>query len=488
MKTASNTGTSCHQGAAAATNGQIGCMVRRRREWDNFGHRPANHHVDYLAAHFAKSQLWHASTLLFGFFLTEACELDSRTMGLVLAASLALNAAMDAAVGLWRSSRVLTLATAARQQALAAPATCLCFLMFSATPLLDIAQRTWWTIVTLIAFRICFPFVDVPQNTMVVWIAHGSDSRCWLLARRNIASGLASLMVAGSAAPLLIHARSVIGWLAWASCVSLIVCVTAWRLRGMASGPATKPSLNDADGGVRLPFALLLGALAVMMIAAATFRSLEPYYAAFAGKSVGLLWWVAIGGMASQPCWNALHRRVGATVMLSMVAAMLLLAALVLLGPWRAEPIGAAVLGLGFGAGASGLWLMLWEALMARSATGRPTGHVGVFTCVSKLAQAAAMLLLGQTLARSPYRETLADPWSAPSLLMAAALVAIAGVSLVLMSAVASVSREASRETPAKRHPAPRPGQAAEQRHRAESQVPARRDARARPPRAIPLP
>jgi len=32
--------------------------------------------------------LWHASTLLFGFFLTEICALDSRAMGAIMAGSL----------------------------------------------------------------------------------------------------------------------------------------------------------------------------------------------------------------------------------------------------------------------------------------------------------------------------------------------------------------------------------------------------------------
>ena len=442
----------------------------------------------YLLAHFAKSQLWHASTLLFGFFLTEACGLGARTMGLVMAASLAVNAVTDAAVGLWPSSMATTIVTAMRRQALAALATCLFFLLFCATPLFGMEHRPWWAMTTLIAFRIAYPFIDVPQNAMVAWIAHGPEARYQLLARRNIVSGLANLAVGIWAAPLLIHGASVSGWLIWATCVSLLVCVSAWRLRRWTGEPAKKLPIDEAGEEARIPFALLLAALAVMMIASSIFRSLEPYYAAFVGKGVDLLWWVAICGMVSQPCWNAVRRRTGGSVMLTMVAVLLLLAVTVLLGSWRAAPIGAAMLGLGFGAGASGLWLMLWAAMMARAATKRASAHVGVFTCVSKLAQAAAMLLLGQTLALSPYRDTLADPWSAPSLLMVAALIAIAGVSLVLVPAFLPISRTASRGRPAKPHRAVPPDRAAERRRRAGSPAPARRDARAMPPPATPLP
>ncbi len=43
----------------------------------------------------AKSQLWHASTLLFTFFLTEACTLSVGAMGGSMAGSLVLNGVID---------------------------------------------------------------------------------------------------------------------------------------------------------------------------------------------------------------------------------------------------------------------------------------------------------------------------------------------------------------------------------------------------------
>ncbi|KQM93221.1 hypothetical protein ASE70_14065 [Sphingomonas sp. Leaf22] len=408
--------------------------------------------MPYLLAHFAKSQLWHASTLLFGFFLTEACGLDARTMGFAMAGSLVLNGVLDGVVG---GVSDLDVQRAIRRQAWGAPATCLFFLLFCATPFLDPAYRVAWAMTTLFAFRATYPFIDVPQNAMVALIATGAEERCLLLARRNIGSGLASLAVVVLAAPLLITGRSLTAWIVWAGVVALLVCATAWMVRGPAGRPAGPATPLQEARDTPVAFRTVLVMLAVMMLACAAFRALEPYYAAYAGAGMGLLLWAAVGGMASQPLWVATRRRFGDGSVLVVAAAALTIAVVVLLGPSRGGPVGAAAIGLGFGVGTSGVWLVLWTATMTHAAAGRATRHVGAFTCVSKLAQAAAMLLLGQVLATSPYRTTLADPWSAPSLLMVAALVAIAGSCLGL-AAIVRVNRTACDERSATPRPAGR--------------------------------
>lgn len=406
--------------------------------------------ASYLLAHFAKSQLWHASTLLFCFFLTETCGLDARTMGFVMAGSLMLNGLIDAIVGAYWNGSVTSAAAATRRQASGAPVACLFFLLFCATPLLDAGQRVAWAMATLVAFRASYPFVDVPQNALVALIVDGADARCVLLARRNIASGLASLSVATVAAPLLIYGHGAVAWLLWAGCISLLVCATAWMLRARREDDVGTDAGAATDTDPRIATSVLLGTLAVMMVAGSTFRTLEPYHVAYAGTGMGLPVWAAAGGIGSQPLWVASRRRFGTTTVLAIAAFLVLIAAIVLFTPLRGTGAGGAVVGLGFGAGASGLWLILWSAMMARAATGHATGHVGRFTCVSKLAQATAMLLLGQVLAASPYRATLADPWSPPSLLMAGALCVIGAVCLTAIPAF-RVSRTTCDGRPARR-------------------------------------
>ena len=176
----------------------------------------------YLFAHFAKSQLWHASTLLFGFFLTEACGLSMAEMSLIMAASLVLNGAVDAGIGRrWRTLVVSTV-DAMRCQAWGAPVTCLFFLLVCATPLIAHDQRLGWALFMLLGFRASYPFLDVPQNTVVALAGFSVETRQALLAKRNIASGIAGLAVGGIAAPLLVRGEGPVAWLTWATCLALL--------------------------------------------------------------------------------------------------------------------------------------------------------------------------------------------------------------------------------------------------------------------------
>ncbi len=397
--------------------------------------------LPYLFAHFAKSQLWHASTLLFAFFLTEACGLSTGWMGLIMAGSLVLNGMVDAALGMRWRTRVACTADAVRLQLWGAPVTCLFFVLFCTTPLTQSGYRLVWALVMLMGFRATYPFMDVSQNSVVALAALNDDARSALLAKRNIASGIAAMAVGVIAAPLLIHNRGLTVWLAWAGCLSILVCGTAWWLgrTRMIDGDTASPSLSDT--GQPLSFVVLLAALSVMMTGTTIFRTLEPYHAAFAGKGAGLLFWAAVGGLASQSLWFAGRHRTTFTGVL-VIAALLL--GLAVIGLLFAKQSGAVLAGLGFGMGTGGLWLVLWSALMMRAATGQATRYVGVFTCVSKCAQAAAFLLLASVLGTSPYRNTLADPWSAPSLLMVWAIGAIISVCIVLaLNRTASGGRRA---------------------------------------------
>lgn len=419
----------------------------------------------YLLAHFAKSQLWHASTLLFGFFLTEACGMSPVTMGLVMAASLLVNGVMDGALARRAQGLKGRLHVGLRRQALSASVTCLFFMAFCATPLLDPGQRLPWAIATILAFRVSYAFVDVPQNAAVSLIARDVDARCVLLSFRNMTSGLANLAVGLVAGAILIRGQGMASWLAWAGSVSMLTCITAANLRRLAplagsEHPKPSPRSDRAIAPAARPsasFAVLLVTLSVMMLACSTFRSLEPYYAAFIGKGVGLLAWAAIGSMVSQPAWVACQRRAGPVATLAIMVAVLLGAAVMLMGGWRATWMGAGIVGLGFGAGTSGLWLMLWTMLMADASTDNVLARAGFFTCVSKVAQGTAMLLLGRVMASSAYRTTLADAWSGPSLLMAGTLAVIAGACLVLGIAVMRNQRWISRRTCGGTRALPRP-------------------------------
>lgn len=394
----------------------------------------------YLLAHFAKSQFWHTSGLLFAFFLTEACGMSASTMGIVLAMSLAINGLVDWQLGrYWRTS-VGDTATALRLQARCAPLAALAFLLFCATPAIDADARLWWAVATLFAFRLTYPLIDVPQNAMVALASPAAATQMRWLAARNMVSAAAGLSVSLMAAPLLLYAGDDTPYLIWAVAAAGFVCLTAWWLgrAPLCPVPVERPSLPVAR--FEPPFIIILAALAAMMVASTFFRAMEPYFAAFASDGIGLLVAGSIGTIVSQPLWMLCERRTSARNLFLIAAMVSLLAAMALLSPLRSSPLGVIIVGAGFGIGSGGLWLMLWGAMMARASRGHATHFVGAFTCVSKLAQSAAMLILGTALSLTPYRDALRETLSLPSLLMVAGLMVITLV-CVLLATVGSGSR-----------------------------------------------
>lgn len=149
----------------------IGRPFERLRRW------PAGTIPAYLVAHHAKSQLWHASTLLFGFFLTEACGIGARAMGWIMATSLLLNALVDLGMGAWLRGIVTDEAAARRMQARGTTLTCGFFLLFCATPLLPPEARSVWALATLLGFRATYPLLDVPQNAIVALLPLSEHAR-----------------------------------------------------------------------------------------------------------------------------------------------------------------------------------------------------------------------------------------------------------------------------------------------------------------------
>ncbi|WP_294269426.1 MFS transporter [uncultured Sphingomonas sp.] len=426
----------CQDGALAVIRSpqRMGCMLR------------------YLCAHFAKSQLWHTSGLLFAFFLTEACGLTPQAMGWVLGLTLFLNGLADLALGTKLDGRIADAATAATLQARAAPAVAACFLLFAITPLIPADWRVIWALVTLSGFRLLYPLVDVAQNALVPLMTLDTAVQRRWLAARNVVSSLAALAVVALAAPLLIAGRSALIYPFWAA----IVAGAMWWTSAWTAGaswparPAPNPLQQEGARPVDLPIILL--ALAAMMFTVTLFRTLEPYFTAFASHRIELMLWAAIGAPISQPLWVLWIGRHGMARVLLGMAATLLVAALLLTDPIRVSAIGGMAIGMLFGAGTSGLWLVLWAMMTQRAVPSRALRYVGTFTCMSKLAQGAAMLLVGRILARTPYSQTLADPASPPSRLMMTALVATAGVAIGLAVYRRGITRTASVGTAAKRH------------------------------------
>lgn len=450
----------------------------------------------YLGAHFAKSQLWHASCLLFAFFLTESCGVAPETMGWLLGGALVVNGLMDLAVG-WRfNGRIADARRAGRVQAMAAPGIALCFLLFTLTPLLPVGWRLCWVVATLVGLRALYPLLDVAQNALVAMMTADPLVQRRLLAARNVASSLAALAIAAIAAPLLISGHGRWGYMLWAGATGGLLWLTAiWLDRGLnraLAGWADRPPRSGVITAPQPPapqsFAAVLAALVAMMIASTIFRTMEPYFAAFASHRLAMLVWSSIGAILSQPIWLAVIRRHGIARALTGMAVTMLCAGGLLVGPMRMSQGGGVAIGLLHGAGSSGLWLVLWSIMTRAAVPGRALRYVGSFTCVSKLSQAAGMVLVGQILSASPYADTLTDPASPPARAMVVALAVMAAVALALAGYERAVSRTASAGTAATPPPMARSVPAPAPRPAAVSVAPADRSGRAgAPPATTPL-
>lgn len=407
--------------------------------------------ISYLCAHFGKSQLWHTSGLLFAFFLTQACGLTPRVTGWVLSSTLIFNGLVDLFVGRWTNGRICDATAAVRMQARAALAVAACFVLFAATPLVPPGWRPGWALATLGGFRLLYPLVDVAQNGLVPLMTGDGPRQRRLLAARNIVSSLAALAVAFLAAPLLIHRQPPSVYLLWSAAVAGLMAVSSASLARATWSTKPMPVVPMGTTGARRDFPVVLFALAVMMIATTLFRTMEPYFAAFASRRIDILLWGAVGAMISQPLWVLAIGRQGMARALVGMAAMLVLAALLLTGPVRTTGLGMMVVGIVFGAGTSGLWLALWAMMTERAVPGRALSYVGTFTCMSKLAQGAGVLLVARVLARTPDgATTLSDPSSLPSGAMVMALAVMAAVALALAAYGWGISRTGSGGTAAR--------------------------------------
>ncbi len=371
----------------------------------------------YALAHFGKSLLWHSSTLVFAFYLTEVIGLPPRQMGRVLAASLVVNAVCDLGFGWILGRWVRDLRSAARAQALGAGLACLSFMAFAAAGAASTGAGEAAAIAALIAFRIGYSLLDVPQNTVLAFIAPDDTGRTKMATLRYASAGFALLIVALSLAPWLAHsapAARAVHFFIFAACLTPITLVTALILWAAAarSRPLAVSAQPLADGspeavrGMWLPLASILVYSSCMPL----FTKLEAYFVAYSPAQSGaelFMASVAIGQIAAQLVWFRLAGQTDLVALYRYAAVGLGLLAIAFAS--LAALGGAVLLGLAalYGGASSGLLASIW-ALLARAAAAMPTKATlwfGRFTFCSKIAQASSALVLGEALSALNYTE-----------------------------------------------------------------------------------
>lgn len=395
----------------------------------------------YGLAHFGKSLFWHASELLFAFFLTEACGLPPHQMALILSGSLVLNAAVDVVVGRYLSYRIETASAAGRTQFRAALFSVCAFCTFGCAGLVPASARFGFAIVAIIAFRLSYPFFDIPQNALLALTASNDRERARLSSYRFIFGGVANIALASSFGPFLQ------GQLAGTQAINFAIISFAASVVALGASAVLLLFLRDVEAtrepsltlqttlapGSRI--ALLFAMIFVAAVTGSAFARLQPYLAAYATLPVGvgggmILIGIALGNVASQSLWSWTAQRLSLLVTLRIAASVLTIAsALFYFTVSRSEMLGAMTGALS-GAGAGGMNMCLW-ALIA-TATGRrtrwlgATSAFGLASALAKLGSAVAVLCVGELLTSNDYRNVLA--WREGLLFVTAAALIFCGL------------------------------------------------------------
>jgi Na+/melibiose symporter-like transporter len=401
----------------------------------------------YLGAHFGKCLMWHASVVLFAFFLTETCHLTPAATGVLLASTLALNGVLDLLLGRWQHARLGSAMDAARFQAVGAAIAAAFFALFCASSLVPEGIRPAWALTTLIGFRCVYPLVDVAQNALIVLGSNTLTEREEITVRRIFFSALAHVTVCLGVAPLLLHLSKHSGaeFALAGIVIALIVLVSAMRLgRCRAEASATLPPSwpdrrSNAAPELRLRFSSIIVLTVVVGFLVAGFRKLEPYISAYAqapGTAVNLSAAVALGVLLVQPLWRVLLRSLGERGVFAVAGGALLCAGVLLHNLAGGGTYVTYAAGLLSGIGFSGVGTALWLGAAAKTSKRTATMDYGALTCASKTAQAAGTLAVCLFLEQSDYRSALAVPDSTAALLIPAIPLTVG-----LLCAAASIPR-----------------------------------------------
>lgn len=379
----------------------------------------------YGVAHFGKSLLWNFSSLYFAFYLTEVAGFAARDMGTVLALSLLFNAMCDLLVGRLLSNRVRDVRSAARLQAQGAVLAGTAFVVFSLTTAVPQGLQWGFSLCSLLAFRLGYSLLDVPQNSFMAFLAGSDAQRADFAAIRYVASGSSILAITLALAPLVqVEEASRQSSLFSALAISLaaITICTAWLLRASFDEPGPPGRLVESTtqalpgAGLedrrtsRHAYFLLLAAILTFSSCSPLFSKLESYFTAFViGGTVSAYLFmplIALGQIVGQALWSRVARRTNLPTVLGAAAALWAGAAAAFLAANHLDLPLLPPIALLYGAAWGGVAMANWS-LLAKVCKAEPaltTRRYGRFTFFSKSAQAVSIYGLGEILARNSFR------------------------------------------------------------------------------------
>lgn len=377
--------------------------------------------ISYGVSHFAKSVLGLSSVLIFAFFLTEIVGLSPSKMGSIMAVSLCFSALCDVSLGWLLRRHIVSAGSAASFMVLGATLTAVSFTAFAGAGLIPRDLQVAYVLITLFSFRFSYALFDLPHNTIMAFVTATDAARGSYGAIRYATAGMAIILIAvllGTWLEVQDQQRRAIVALFGCGFFGLLGIAGASILRGQISGhnpvdhPRQPVNLNSDDRLETIThFPLILISIGIYSCLMASFTKLQAYFVAFTepGISVGSSFMivVALGQIFSQFLWAHLARIMPLLMVYRIAALSLGLVALAflmapLLDAWLIY--GIAFL---YGGASSGLLMTIWsmQAAAAKAHLGIAPQRYGQFIFVSKLAQAAALLVIGHILTQFDFRD-----------------------------------------------------------------------------------
>lgn len=341
----------------------------------------------YAAGNYGKNILWGTTEITLLFMMTDMLGISPALAGLVLLASLVVDAILDPMIGRIADGLRTPIGRYGPLILIGAPLSAASFCALYSLPLLGVTN-VWIVAALVLAFRIAYSFIDLPHNALMTHVTDNSRARARLAGYRFGFSSLASLTLALSLAPLLeaetrqLSASGLASFAAGASVLSLVAMFAAWWVvRGRDAVSAALPA--DA-----VPFQSALAALFaspayVIALAAgclATFTlplfSKSLLYIAVhileePGAASRLLTSMVIGQFVGLPLWIALPSRWEKAASLQLAHATTGLGLLGLAICLYALPVAAVAASVLVGIGASGVYTIIWGMVSGGSAPGR---------------------------------------------------------------------------------------------------------------------
>ena len=419
-------------------------------------------YLAYGFAHFGKSLFWYSSELLFAYFLTELAGLTPTEMGVVLATGFLASAFIDILAGIGLKRRLTTARSAGDTQLAGAILSSIALLLVFVSSWLPDHIQFVYSLLAGLAFRIGFAFYDIPQNALMALAPTSSASRMRFAATRILFSGLATLVIAATVG-LLVAAqaerRGSYFLLTIASLFAVMAISGAWHfarlLRGVWPGSDTV-SLSRWTAPSKLPpfqrdFWLLLCLMFVTSCFTPVFSKVEPYFVAYVLRSPlwggSVIMSMAMGILLGQPFWLSASGRASPERVMFWAALLQLIGLLAFWLSSSSHPVALTLSAFVFGLGNGGVGMMLWGSFsgtVARMGSRYAAISYGVFTAVSKVANAGGILLLGFVLARIDFRQS-----DALQMVVLMTAVPAVGAILIMLIGVGLSSRKSSSGSPA---------------------------------------